>query len=38
MVHKFMAFFLKNKMEVELERFAIVEQAFKKIKSSTVCC
>lgn len=36
MVHKFMAFFLKNKMDAELERFAVVESAFKRIKSSTV--
>ena len=35
MVHKFLAFFLKKKMERELKRFAVVEDAFKKIKSST---
>lgn len=36
MVHKFLAFFLKRKMERELYRFAVVEDAFKQIKSNTV--
>ena len=36
MVHKFLAFFLKRKMERELKRFAVVEDAFKQIKSNTV--
>lgn len=36
MVHKFLSFFLKKKMERELKRFAVVEDAFKKIKSNTV--
>jgi len=36
MVHKFLSFFLKKKMERELKRFEVVEDAFKKIKSNTV--
>lgn len=36
MVHKFLSFFLKKKMERELKRFAVVEDAFKKIKTNTV--
>jgi len=36
MVHKFLAFFLKKKMDRELRRFKVVEEAFRKIKSTTV--
>lgn len=35
MVHKFLAFFLKRKMDRELKRFEVVEDAFKQIKSNT---
>lgn len=35
MVHKFLAFFLKKKMERELKRFDVVEEAFKQIKTNT---
>ena len=36
MAHKFFAFFLKKKMDRELNRFKTVEKAFRSIKSSTV--
>ena len=35
LVHKFLAFFLKKKMDRELSRFSTVEEAYKRIKSST---
>lgn len=35
MVHKFLAFFLKKKMDREMKRFKTVEEAFRTIKSST---
>lgn len=35
LVHKFLAFFLKKKMERELKRFSTVEDAYKRIKTST---
>jgi len=36
LVHKFLAFFLKKKMDRELKRFATVEEAYKRIKAATV--
>jgi hypothetical protein len=35
-VHKFLNNFLKAKMEREMEKFKIIEQAYQKIKASTV--
>ena len=35
LVHKFLAFFLKKKMDRELRRFSTVEDAYKRIKTST---
>lgn len=35
MVHKFFSFFLKRKMDRELARFQVVEDAFKQIKLNT---
>lgn len=35
LVHKFLAYFLKKKMDRELSRFSTVEEAYKRIKSST---
>lgn len=35
LVHKFLAFFLKKKMDRELKRFSTVEEAYKRIKTST---
>ena len=34
-VHKFLNNFLKKKMEREMKKYTIVEQAFHKIKGST---
>lgn len=35
LVHKFLSFFLKKKMDRELKRFSTVEDAYKRIKAST---
>lgn len=35
LVHKFLSFFLKKKMDRELRRFSTVEDAYKRIKTST---
>ena len=34
-MHKFLAFFLKKKMDRELKRFSTVEDAYRRIKAST---
>lgn len=36
MVHKFVSLFLKRKMEREMGKYKTIEQAFQKIKASTV--
>jgi len=36
MVHKFLASFLKKKMDREMKQYEAVERAFQKIKASTV--
>lgn len=35
LVHKFLAFFLRKKMEREMKRFSTVEDAYRRIKAST---
>lgn len=35
LVHKFLSFFLKKKMDRELKRFSTVEDAYRRIKAST---
>lgn len=35
LVHKFLAFFLRKKMEREMRRFSTVEDAYRRIKAST---
>lgn len=35
LVHKFLSFFLKKKMDRELKRFATVEDAYRRIRAST---
>lgn len=36
MVHRFLASFLKKKMDREMKQYEAVERAFQKIKASTV--
>ena len=36
MVHRFLASFLKKKMDREMKTYESVERAFQKIKASTV--
>lgn len=36
MVHRFLNVFLKRKMEREMKKFQIIEQAFQRIKAATV--
>lgn len=36
MVHRFLANFLKKKMDREMKQYGVVERAFQKIKASTV--
>lgn len=34
-MHKFVHSLLKNKMEIEMKKFSVVEQAFQHIKTAT---
>jgi len=36
MTHKFLKFFLKNKIDRQVRRYEASEKAFQKIKASTV--